>query len=177
MLKIERILRVKLSNKYETVRKAFLALDADHDGFITIEDFLRNFGDNKDLQFVDLKKLIQSKDHFNRGKISYEDFSAWVGNSIHMSEGFYFRHDSTRNPQYEINMKRIQEQNVYQDKVREELTAINLKEQVISKIRTQWKSIRKAFSDMNKDITCSGYVSHNELKFYFDHWGLKMDDK
>jgi hypothetical protein len=73
---------------------------------ITIEDFLRNFGDNKDLQFVDLKKLIQSKDHFNRGKISYEDFSAWVGNSIHMSEGFYFRHDSVRNPQYEFNIKK-----------------------------------------------------------------------
>ena len=58
MLKIERILRVKLSNNYDSVRKAFLALDADHDGFITIEDFLRNFGDNKDLQFSDLKKLI-----------------------------------------------------------------------------------------------------------------------
>lgn len=30
---------------------------------------------------------------------------------------------------------------------------------------------------MNKDITASGYVSQNELKFYFDHWGLKMDEK
>jgi Ca2+-binding EF-hand superfamily protein len=58
MLKIERILRKKLSNNYDSVRKAFLALDSDHDGFITIEDFMRNFGDNKDLQFVDLKKLI-----------------------------------------------------------------------------------------------------------------------
>jgi hypothetical protein len=66
---------------------------------------------------------------------------------------------------------------VYQDKVREELTSIDLKEQVISKIRTQWKSIRKAFSDMNKDITASGFISHHELKFYFDHWGLKMDEK
>jgi len=30
---------------------------------------------------------------------------------------------------------------------------------------------------MNKDITASGFISHNELKFYFDHWGLKMDEK
>jgi hypothetical protein len=29
------------------------------------------------------------------------DFSRWLGNAIHMSEGFYFRHDSVKNPQYE----------------------------------------------------------------------------
>jgi hypothetical protein len=159
MLKIERILRTKLSNNYDSVRKAFLALDADHDGFITIEDFLRNFGDNKDLRFVDLKKLIQSKDQLKRGRISYEDFSAWVGNSIHMSEGFYFRHDSVKNPQYEINMRKFENHQVYQDKVREELTSIDLREMVIGKIRMQWKSIRKAFSDMNKDVNASGFIS------------------
>ena len=27
------------------------------------------------------------------------DFSKWLGNAIHMSEGFYFRHDSIKNPQ------------------------------------------------------------------------------
>lgn len=177
MLKIERILRNKLSSSYDSVRKAFLALDTDHDGFITIEDFMRNFGGDKDIQFVDLKKLIESKDHFNRGKISYEDFSAWVGNSIHMSEGFYFRHDSTRNPQYEINQKRIEDQRVFQDIVRQELSAIDLKEQVIGKIRMQWKSIRKAFSDMNKDLNASGFISRGELKYYLDHWGLKMSEK
>jgi len=26
------------------------------------------------------------------------DFSKWLGNAIHMSEGFYFRHDSIKNP-------------------------------------------------------------------------------
>ena len=44
--KLERILKQKLSNNYHSVRKAFLDMDADHDGYITIEDFLRNFGDN-----------------------------------------------------------------------------------------------------------------------------------
>lgn len=60
--KIERVLRVKLSNNYESVSKAFLALDLDHDGFITVEDILRKFGDNKELNYNDLKKLIVSKD-------------------------------------------------------------------------------------------------------------------
>ena len=78
-----------------------MALDADHDGFITIEDFLRKFGDNKDLNYNDLKKLINSKSKHVKGKISYEDFSAWMGNCIHMSEGFYFRHDSIKNPGYD----------------------------------------------------------------------------
>jgi Ca2+-binding EF-hand superfamily protein len=82
------------------VRKAFLDLDTDYDGYVTIEDILRNFGaDNVD--FNDLKKLIKDKDIRKVGKISYSDFSKWMGGVIHMSEGFYFRHDSQKNPQFE----------------------------------------------------------------------------
>ena len=42
--KLEKILKDKFSNNWESVRKAFLALDADYDGFITVEDILRYFG-------------------------------------------------------------------------------------------------------------------------------------
>lgn len=75
-----------MSNNYDSVRKAFLSMDTDHDGFITIEDFMRLFGGQQSmssLEYTDLRKLIASKDSKNLGKISYEDFSAWVGNSIH----------------------------------------------------------------------------------------------
>jgi hypothetical protein len=41
--KLERILKEKFANQWESVRKAFLALDSDHDGFITVEDILRHF--------------------------------------------------------------------------------------------------------------------------------------
>jgi len=44
------------------------------------------------------------KDSTKRGKLGYSDFSKWVGNSIHQSEGFYFRHDSIKNPQFEQNL-------------------------------------------------------------------------
>ena len=59
---------------------------------------MRNFGDERDLNYADLKKLVEERDTVNDGKISYNAFSSWVGGSIHMSEGFYFRHDSVRNP-------------------------------------------------------------------------------
>ena len=80
------------------MRKAFLALDADYDGFITVEDILKYFANEKDLNFNDLKKLLIDKDHKKLGRLGYMDFSKWLGNSIHLSEGFYFRHDSVKNP-------------------------------------------------------------------------------
>ena len=46
-----------------SVRKAFLDLDSDYDGFVTVEDILRYFGsEDKDLDFKDLTKLIFDKD-------------------------------------------------------------------------------------------------------------------
>ena len=53
------------------------------------------------INYNDLKKIIVDKDSKQRGMIGYTDFSKWVGNAIHMSEGFYFRHDSVKNPQFE----------------------------------------------------------------------------
>lgn len=38
--------------------------------------------------------------------LNYADFSRWMGVAIHQSEGFYFRHDSIRNPPYEDNLIR-----------------------------------------------------------------------
>jgi Ca2+-binding EF-hand superfamily protein len=108
-------LKLKFSNNWDSVRKAFLALDTDYDGFVTVEDILRNFGNqssqNKEknsgsgINFNDLKKLIMEKDSTKRGKLGYTDFSKWVGNCIHSSEGFYFRHDSIKNPCYEDIVK------------------------------------------------------------------------
>jgi Ca2+-binding EF-hand superfamily protein len=78
-----------------SVRKAFLDLDTDYDGYVTVDDILRFFGgEDKELDFKDLTKLIIDKDNKKQGKINYTDFSKWVGGEIQKSEGFYFRHDS-----------------------------------------------------------------------------------
>jgi len=101
LVDLENKLKIKFSNCYESVRKAFLALDTDYDGFITVEDILKYFGNETELNYNDLKKIMIDKDSKKQGKIGYPDFSKWLGSAIHMSEGFYFRHDSIKNPFYE----------------------------------------------------------------------------
>lgn len=108
--KIEKVLKTKIGNNFDSVRKAFLFFDPDYDGLITIEDFLTNFGDMQ-LNYNDLKKLIVERDSKKQGTINYEDFSAWFGNSIHQSAGFYFRHDSVRNPAYEAAKEKFTKKN------------------------------------------------------------------
>jgi len=41
--KLEKKLKVRFSS-FDSVRKAFLGLDTDYDGYITVEDILRYFG-------------------------------------------------------------------------------------------------------------------------------------
>lgn len=92
------------------MRKAFLELDQDRDGFVTIEDILKQFGNEKEMQFNDLKKLMIEKDTKRKGKLNYTDFSKWLGGSIHMSESFYFRHDSIKNPGYDKAIEKLEKE-------------------------------------------------------------------
>ena len=98
---LEKKLKIKFGNCFESVRKAFLLLDMDHDGYVTIEDFLKYLGNDPTLNYSDLKKLMIDKDSKKQGRLNYSDFSRWLGNSIYMNEGFYFRHDSIKNTNYE----------------------------------------------------------------------------
>jgi len=58
------------------------------------------------LNYNDLVKLLNDKDSSKTGRINYSDFSKWLGSAIHMSEGFVFRHDSKKNPQFDLNLAR-----------------------------------------------------------------------
>lgn len=59
MMKIEALLKQKLSSNFVSIRKAFLNLDTDYDGFITAEDIANQFGkDNQELDFRDLRSLL-----------------------------------------------------------------------------------------------------------------------
>lgn len=52
---------MKLANNWVSVRKAFLDLDSDYDGYVTVEDILRVLK-GEDLDYKDLTKLIIDKD-------------------------------------------------------------------------------------------------------------------
>lgn len=150
--RLEQLIKDKFANNWTSVRKAFLDLDSDYDGFVTVEDFLRYFGkDDKELDLKDLTKLITDKDQKRQGKINYTDFSKWMGGEIQKSEGFYFRHDSVRNPQYEKNIKEINQRYEQLNKrvILDQIKQMNLEQTVLEKIKLQWKTLKKAFSDLN----------------------------
>ena len=56
--KIEKIILDKFQSKYESVRKAFLSLDQDHDGFVTVDEFWKVFGELSEINYNDVKKLV-----------------------------------------------------------------------------------------------------------------------
>lgn len=65
---------------------------------MTVEDLLQYFGSDMNIDYNDLKKLITDKDSKKKGQLNYSDFSKWIGSTINQAEGFYFRHDSWKNP-------------------------------------------------------------------------------
>lgn len=176
MKKLEDKLKMKFSNCYDSVRKAFLALDTDYDGFITVEDILKYFGNEPDLNFNDLKKIMIDKDSKKQGKIGYSDFSKWLGSAIHLSEGFYFRHDSIKNPFYEMNLEKMSKSALEQDKkhAAAALMTGDIETKIIQKMMVQWKTLRKAFTDLN--MTKDGVISKNELKFFLNFWGMNVNE-
>ena len=52
-----------------------MSLDTDHDGYATLENFLVYFSHEPDINYDDLKKLINDKDSKGQGKIDFFDFS------------------------------------------------------------------------------------------------------
>jgi len=95
------------------VRKAFLAIDDNHVGYITAESFAKFLGatKQKNFDFTLLEILIKLHTKGLKTRVNYNDFCAWLGNSIEPTETFIFRHDSKKNPQFEVNLRRNVEKN------------------------------------------------------------------
>jgi len=186
LMKLEVFLKDKFSKNWVSVRKAFLDLDADHDGYVTVEDIIRYFGSDHDYSFQDVKKLMQSKDLSKAGRgLNYQDFSRWVGNAIHSVQGFYFRHDSVMNPVFEKTVAKAQKKGNFKEMVASCNNLLKILSgligqseivpMVLQKIREQWKTIKKSFHDISKEK--SGFIEADELKFYLRHWGLSVTEQ
>lgn len=98
---IESVIREKVSNNWVSVRKAFLDIDDNFDGFITAEDLAKLIGGASGANRYDfnlIKMLINLRNQKKNSKLNYTEFCAWLGGVIEPAENFYFRHDSQKNP-------------------------------------------------------------------------------
>ena len=118
MAQMEKVLQNRLNKKFGNVRKAFLELDQDQDGYITGDDlakFLKNASSTSDqdhgksFNFTLLELLIKIRCKLKDTRINYTKFCNWLGTSIEPVEAFYFRHDSLKNPQFDLNMQKTVE--------------------------------------------------------------------
>jgi len=85
-----------MSTTFTSVRKAWLELDDSHKGYITVEELGKFLGSKIDYNLLEILVKMRTKDLETR--ISYRDFCTWFGPAIEPTEGFYFRHDSKKNP-------------------------------------------------------------------------------
>ena len=83
-----------------------------------------------------------------------------MGCVIHQTEGFYFRHDSIKNPPFEENISKQIEKHK-KIKANTEILSLDVEKTIISKIHFQWKTLKKAFIDLNKEKT--GSIMPKEL--------------
>ena len=128
MKEIEDAIKDRLKSTWISVRKAFLDLDDDFDGFLTAEDFSKLIGGQEKYDFNIIKMLLKVKNKSHESKLNYHEFSIWFGEYIEPSEVFFFRHDSKKNPNFENSMqKTIHQYAGNKKKIREIISNKNLK--------------------------------------------------
>ena len=187
---LERALKAKLSLNYNNVRKAFLDLDKSSKNHIAATDlaeFLKSgvtgLGDEDNgkasaVDFTLLETLIRVRCKQDSTDISYGNFCKWLGQDIQTKEAFYFRHDSHRNPQYDLNMRRTVEPNlVTQKAIRGILTGngASLKQAFIERVKLQFRTIKKAYIEMDRHR--QGHITLDTFKEILESWGFVAKDK
>lgn len=111
-----------------------------------------------------------------KGYLDFTDFSRWMGSSIQPSGGFFFRHDSVRNPQYENNLEKLLNKNEKNTKiVRDKMIQDDFMKKFIEKVQFQWRTLKKAFTDLNS--ARSGAILPTELDNFMKHWGFYLNEE
>lgn len=97
---LELEIKKRLASNFNSVRKAFLELDEKHIGYITAEEIAKFLGASQQQKFdyTSLEILIKMKTKNLGQRVYYKDFCTWLGSTVEPTEGFYFRHDSVKNP-------------------------------------------------------------------------------
>ena len=107
MKKLNQLICDKISRNFNSVNKAFLTLDLNHDGYVEPKDIVSIYGMHLSIDYSDLVKIMEfsNSKRDGTGRLNYPDFSKWIGNEIHNLASFIFRHDSKRNVNFEMYYK------------------------------------------------------------------------
>lgn len=88
--------------------------------------------------------------------LNYNDFVAWFGNSIEPTETFFFRHDSKKNPQFEVALAKTAAKTASaKEMVSGLIVQKDLKERFIARCFNQYGSLKSAFVNWKL-----GHASH-----------------
>lgn len=145
-------------------------------------DFIKRYGTAIDIQYEDLESIMKQNAISEMTKkrqqvaINYCDFSRWFGPTIQKAEGFYFRHDSKKNPHYsgwliENEKKKGMDKRAAAESLWNENTVLD---KIIEKICTYWKRTTKCFRDFNENNDES--IEKDELRYYLQAWGFSLKD-
>ena len=159
------------------MRKAFLELDENHSGWITAEELAKFLGASKDknFDFTLMEILIKLKTSGMKTRVYYKDFCSWLGSSIEPTEGFYFRHDSKKNPQYEINlMRNIENRGPSQNEASHIITKGDLKERFVARTFSTYKTLKKAYAEW-KLPGCNYFDYPKFEEMMTTNWGFRAD--
>ena len=169
LVELDSKIKQKFQGNYQLVGKAFL--DNAKDGYLSTEQLIRLFEEaNVHVNRDDFRLLVKIKDSTGRGQLNYSDFSKWLGTSIHPSEGFYFRHDSSMNSEQQFYLKNKQ---LKCPDLKVALTIDELEDLVWQKIGQQRKSILHAYKEIAGASETNG-ISAEKMKFQMKGWGLDL---
>ena len=154
-----------------------MAIDENHSGYITAEMLARYLGASKqkNFDFTLLEILIKLNTKGMKTRVTYNDFCAWLGSAIEPTETFFFRHDSKKNPQFEVNLRRNLEKNQpNQQAVSGIITQGNLKEKLISRTFSQHGSLKSVFDEWR--MPAENYVHYERFRSLMEFWGFVATD-
>ena len=104
-------------------------------------------------------------------RINYNDFCAWLGNAIEPTETFIFRHDSKKNPQFEVNLRRsVEKREPNQREVSSIITSKNLKEKLVQRTFSQHATLKSVFDDWRNPA--ENYVQFPRFLELMTFWGF-----
>ena len=170
---LEDEIKKRLGSNFNSVRKAFLELDEVHKGSIGAEELAKFIGASKkqNFDFTVLEILVKMRTKGMVSRINYADFVSWLGSSIQPTENFYLRHDSKKNPQYQLNLQKIAEKHTpYQQHVSQVITENDVKERFIARTFTQFKTVKKAFVEWKSGG--NNFIEFDHFRRLMDDWGF-----